>query len=71
MTEFDIGAGRREFRDDGVTVIRGALDSHGLALCRAAFDILAWAVDPGDVVVFHPAMLHGGAPPTRVNAGAR
>ena len=29
---------------------------------RANFDIVSWAVQPGDVLVFHPAMLHGGAP---------
>ena len=29
---------------------------------RAAFDIVSWAVDPGDILVFHPNMLHGGAP---------
>lgn len=29
---------------------------------RSAFDIVSWAVRPGDAVVFHPAMLHGGAP---------
>jgi len=29
---------------------------------RAAFDILSWAVEPGDAVIFHPAVLHGGAP---------
>ena len=29
---------------------------------RASFPILSWAVVPGDVIVFHPAMLHGGAP---------
>jgi len=28
---------------------------------RAAFDIVSFAVRPGDVVIFHPAMLHGGA----------
>jgi ectoine hydroxylase-related dioxygenase (phytanoyl-CoA dioxygenase family) len=28
---------------------------------RAAWDIVSWAVEPGDLVVFHPAMLHGGA----------
>lgn len=28
---------------------------------RAKWDIVSWAVTPGDVVVFHPAMLHGGA----------
>jgi hypothetical protein len=29
---------------------------------RATFDIVSFAVEPGDVVLFHPAMLHGGAP---------
>lgn len=29
---------------------------------RANWDIVSWAVEPGDVLVFHPAMLHGGAP---------
>lgn len=29
---------------------------------RAAWDIVSWAVAPGDVVVFHPSILHGGAP---------
>ena len=29
---------------------------------RSAWKILSWATDPGDVVLFHPAALHGGAP---------
>ncbi len=29
---------------------------------RDAFDIVSFAVEPGDLVLFHPAMLHGGAP---------
>lgn len=29
---------------------------------REKWDIVSWAAKPGDVVVFHPAMLHGGAP---------
>ena len=29
---------------------------------RAAWDIVSFATHPGDVVLFHPAMLHGGAP---------
>jgi hypothetical protein len=29
---------------------------------RADWDIVSFATKPGDVVVFHPAMLHGGAP---------
>jgi ectoine hydroxylase-related dioxygenase (phytanoyl-CoA dioxygenase family) len=35
---------------------------------RAAWDILSWDVEPGDLLVFHPAMLHGGA---GTRAGAR
>ena len=29
---------------------------------RDAYDIVSFAVEPGDVVLFHPSMLHGGAP---------
>lgn len=29
---------------------------------RGDWDIVSWAVEPGDLIVFHPAMLHGGAP---------
>ena len=29
---------------------------------REDFPILSWAMQPGDVVAFHPAVLHGGAP---------
>ena len=29
---------------------------------RAAWDIVSFPVSPGDVVLFHPALLHGGAP---------
>jgi ectoine hydroxylase-related dioxygenase (phytanoyl-CoA dioxygenase family) len=28
---------------------------------RGDWDIVSWAVEPGDLVVFHPATLHGGA----------
>lgn len=28
---------------------------------RDAYDIVTWAVEPGDVVMFHPKTLHGGA----------
>jgi ectoine hydroxylase-related dioxygenase (phytanoyl-CoA dioxygenase family) len=27
---------------------------------RGRYDIVGWAVEPGDVVVFHPGVLHGG-----------
>lgn len=29
---------------------------------RSSYDIVSFAVQPGDVIMFHPAMLHGGAP---------
>ena len=29
---------------------------------RHRWDIVSWAVEPGDIVVFHPSVLHGGAP---------
>jgi hypothetical protein len=29
---------------------------------RDAWDIVSWEITPGDVVVFHPSILHGGAP---------
>ena len=35
---------------------------------RSKWNILSWAVEPGDVLIFHPAMLHGGAP---THAGRR
>ncbi|QLH50730.1 MAG: phytanoyl-CoA dioxygenase family protein [Candidatus Accumulibacter cognatus] len=37
---------------------------------RARWPIVSWDVNPGDLVVFHPAMLHGGAP-TRANERRR
>ncbi|WP_016883703.1 MULTISPECIES: phytanoyl-CoA dioxygenase family protein [unclassified Rhodococcus (in: high G+C Gram-positive bacteria)] len=27
-----------------------------------AYDVISWAIDPGDVLVLHPRSLHGGAP---------
>ena len=35
---------------------------------RGEYDIVSYAVAPGDVVVFHPSTLHGGAP---ASAGSR
>ena len=29
---------------------------------RSAYSIISYAIEPGDIVVFHPGMLHGGAP---------
>jgi len=37
---------------------------------RAAYDIVSWSHQPGDIVLFHPATLHGGAP-TRVGQRRR
>ena len=35
---------------------------------RLRWNIVSWDVDAGDVIIFHPAVLHGGAP---TGAGAR
>jgi hypothetical protein len=35
---------------------------------RGAWDIVSFGVEPGDAIVFHPALLHGGA---ATRAGAR
>jgi ectoine hydroxylase-related dioxygenase (phytanoyl-CoA dioxygenase family) len=34
---------------------------------RGRWDIISWSVEPGDIIAFHPSMLHGGAgtPPDR------
>jgi len=29
---------------------------------RASYDIVAWDIEPGDVIVAHPSVLHGGGP---------
>lgn len=29
---------------------------------RSQWDIVSWAITPGDIIVFHPQVLHGGAP---------
>ena len=35
---------------------------------RDSFSISSWSMEPGDIVIFHPAMLHGGA---QTRAGIR
>lgn len=35
---------------------------------RDRLDIVAWPIEPGDVVIFHPRLIHGGAP---IHAGHR
>jgi ectoine hydroxylase-related dioxygenase (phytanoyl-CoA dioxygenase family) len=37
---------------------------------RSRYDIVSWPIEPGDVIIFHPATLHGGAP-TRVGGRRR
>lgn len=37
---------------------------------RASWTIKSWACEPGDVVIFHPSLLHGGAQ-TEANAARR
>jgi len=32
---------------------------------RSQWDIVSWAIEPGDIVVFHPRTLHGGGPTTQ------
>jgi ectoine hydroxylase-related dioxygenase (phytanoyl-CoA dioxygenase family) len=32
---------------------------------RGDYDIVSFAITPGDLVIFHPGMLHGGAPVTQ------
>jgi ectoine hydroxylase-related dioxygenase (phytanoyl-CoA dioxygenase family) len=48
--------------DETVPLYEGLPRLPDIEADRAGFDIISWAVDPGDVLVFHPAMLHGGAP---------
>jgi ectoine hydroxylase-related dioxygenase (phytanoyl-CoA dioxygenase family) len=48
--------------DETIPIFDGLPRLPDIEADRAAFDIVSWAIDPGDVVVFHPAMLHGGAP---------
>jgi ectoine hydroxylase-related dioxygenase (phytanoyl-CoA dioxygenase family) len=48
--------------DETIPIFDGLPRLPDIEADRTAFDIVSWAVEPGDVVVFHPAMLHGGAP---------
>ena len=36
--------------------------SESLRAERDKWDIVSWAVEPGDILIFHTAMLHGGGP---------
>ncbi len=35
------------------------------------WDFVSWAVEPGDVIAFHPAVLHGGGATTSTTAEAK
>jgi len=48
--------------DETIPIFDGLPRLPDIEADRTAFDIVSWPIDPGDVVVFHPAMLHGGAP---------
>ena len=48
--------------DETVPIYEGLPRLPDIEADRSRFDIVSWAVEPGDVLVFHPAMLHGGAP---------
>jgi len=48
--------------DETVPIYEGLPRLPDIEADRSQFDIVSWAVTPGDVLVFHPAMLHGGAP---------
>jgi ectoine hydroxylase-related dioxygenase (phytanoyl-CoA dioxygenase family) len=48
--------------DETIPIYEGLPTLPDIEADRAAFDIVSWSVTPGDVLVFHPAMLHGGAP---------
>jgi ectoine hydroxylase-related dioxygenase (phytanoyl-CoA dioxygenase family) len=39
-----------------------------IANSRADWPIISWEIEPGDLIIFHPAILHGGAP---TNNGGR
>ena len=55
---------RFELGDDTAPLYRGAALPRlpDIEAQRERFEIVSFAVAPGDVLLFHPAMLHGGAP---------
>jgi ectoine hydroxylase-related dioxygenase (phytanoyl-CoA dioxygenase family) len=48
--------------DETVPLYDGLPRLPDIEAARGAFDIVSFPIEPGDVVFFHPAMLHGGAP---------
>jgi ectoine hydroxylase-related dioxygenase (phytanoyl-CoA dioxygenase family) len=56
-------AARSDAASDGVLPPVPDIDAH-----RERYDIVSYPTEPGDLLVFHPALLHGGAP---THAGSR
>ncbi|GAB1723349.1 MAG: hypothetical protein GDA65_17070 [Nitrospira sp. CR1.1] len=56
-TAFDPNDSTAAMFEDGVWMPLPDIESE-----RAKYDIVSWAIEPGDVIIFHPAILHGGAP---------
>jgi ectoine hydroxylase-related dioxygenase (phytanoyl-CoA dioxygenase family) len=46
--------------DETAPVFEGLPRLPDIEADRSAWDIVSWAVQPGDVIVFHPQVLHGG-----------
>jgi hypothetical protein len=53
---------RFDAEDETLPIAEGLPRLPGIEADRSAWDIVSWAVEPGDLLVFHPRMLHGGAP---------
>jgi ectoine hydroxylase-related dioxygenase (phytanoyl-CoA dioxygenase family) len=47
--------------DETIPIYEGLPRLPDIQADRPRWDIVSWPVTPGDLIVFHPAMLHGGA----------
>jgi hypothetical protein len=56
-TAFDPTDASAAMYEEGVWPPLPDIDGH-----PEAWTVASWAVEPGDVLIFHPAILHGGAP---------
>jgi len=54
--------------DDTTPIYEGLPRLPDIEADRSAWGISSWAIEPGDAVIFHPSILHGGAP---THAGTR
>lgn len=59
-TAFDADEPRAAMFAEGVWPALPDIDA-----ARAAWPIVSWAIEPGDVIIFHMGTLHGGAPTAR------